>query len=441
MKRLTDLRQDIAQKEKRMKEIFDLAQKENRARTDAEKTEWNNLKKDVDSFKDELRDLEEQDRINRANATVVKPSGEVENSENVEHGYNFKEARSGKVVNAPTFTIYERSTPKSKSISDWYQRNFDVDKDAAAVHPGALVRAFFSGPKNDVEERALSIGTNSAGGYTVPVITAAKIIDNVRAKSTLFQAGATTYVMDDSGRHTMAKVTADPTAAWVAENASITSSDPTFDAVQFNAKKVVAHTYLSGELMQDGINIDDALFASLTGSLGSEIDRAGLVGSGSGQEPKGIFNYSSPSLYSMGTNGAHLDNYDPFIDCIQEMLENNCEIPTHAIYAPRTWATAAKLKDANNASLALPDALKNIKWLQSSKIPVNQTQGSASDASPVFLGGFQNLYAGIRLNIQIIPATDKVGTNYQFGFLAVARMDWQPRREADFGLIKGIKVS
>jgi HK97 family phage major capsid protein len=71
MKRITDVRSDIATKEARMKAIFDAAEKENRSRNDAEKTEWAALSAEVKNLRTELEDLEEQDRINRSQANPV----------------------------------------------------------------------------------------------------------------------------------------------------------------------------------------------------------------------------------------------------------------------------------------------------------------------------------------------------------------------------------
>lgn len=53
------------------------------------------------------------------------------------------------------------------------------------AEPGALgntLRAAITGVRNDVEKRALSIGTDSAGGFTAPESLAYEFIDKLRAK-------------------------------------------------------------------------------------------------------------------------------------------------------------------------------------------------------------------------------------------------------------------
>lgn len=72
MKKITDLKSDIASKEARMKAIFDKAELEKRSRTTEEATEWANLKNELVTMRQELADLEEQDKINRAAAKPVE---------------------------------------------------------------------------------------------------------------------------------------------------------------------------------------------------------------------------------------------------------------------------------------------------------------------------------------------------------------------------------
>ena len=55
---------------------------------------------------------------------------------------------------------------------------------------GGFVRSMITGPRNDSEKRALSEGTLSAGGYTVPTPLAREFIDMLRARTVCINAGA-----------------------------------------------------------------------------------------------------------------------------------------------------------------------------------------------------------------------------------------------------------
>lgn len=76
MNRLKHLKEERAKKEAEMKSIFALCETEKRSRSNDEKTKWEGLKAEVDSMRDEISALEEQDAIDQRSA---KPVDTVEN--------------------------------------------------------------------------------------------------------------------------------------------------------------------------------------------------------------------------------------------------------------------------------------------------------------------------------------------------------------------------
>lgn len=95
---------------------------------------------------------------------------------------------------------------------------------------GAYLRSMILGPKTDLERRALSEGTDSAGGYTVPDILSARMIDRMRSASVVVRAGAQSVPLESDVSY-VAKIVSDPVPAWRVENASVAESDPTFGRV------------------------------------------------------------------------------------------------------------------------------------------------------------------------------------------------------------------
>jgi HK97 family phage major capsid protein len=102
----------------------------------------------------------------------------------------------------------------------------------------------------------------------------------------------------------------------------------------------------------------------------------------------------------MGTNGAALTNYDPLVDAVGTLRDNN-ENPTAAIYSPRTGRALAKLKDTTNQPLSVPSYLDGVARYETNQIPNTLTQGSSTLASDVFVGDWSQLYVGIRTQLQI----------------------------------------
>jgi HK97 family phage major capsid protein len=302
---------------------------------------------------------------------------------------------------------------------------------------GDVAKAMIYGPSNDAERRALSEGTDSAGGYTVPTRLASFFIDKLRAAAVVFQAGAQTVPMD-SDNLAIARITGDPTCAWTAENAEISASDPTFDAVTLAPKKLAALVKVSRELLEDSVNIGAALEAAFVGAMSRELDRALLFGSGSSNQPTGLFNISGINSVSMGTNGAAVTNFDNLIDLLLAIKEDNGATPNSFIMAPRTEAAYAKLKDSDNNPLTEPRMTAELRRLVTTAVPIDQTQGSASNASCVLTGDFSKMLVGVRTQMSMHMLNERYAEYDQVGFLVRLRADVAVEQPVHFGRLIGV---
>lgn len=144
---------------------------------------------------------------------------------------------------------------------------------------GGFMRAMVLGPETDLERRALTEGTDSAGGYTVPTILSAQLIDMMRAKSTVMAAGARTVPLDSKVTY-YAKLLTDPVPAWRNEEGAFAESDPTFGRITFTARSLGVIVKVSRELMEDSLNIAEALPNVIAKAMAAEVDRVALLGSG-----------------------------------------------------------------------------------------------------------------------------------------------------------------
>ncbi len=80
----------------------------------------------------------------------------------------------------------------SDTLVGYVARSGQVRDQYKGLTEGAFLRSMVIGARTPIEKRALAEGSDSAGGYTVPDILAARMIDRLRAKSVVFQAGAQT---------------------------------------------------------------------------------------------------------------------------------------------------------------------------------------------------------------------------------------------------------
>lgn len=309
--------------------------------------------------------------------------------------------------------------------------------DEGAVGFGDLIRAKIAGPRNEAEKRALSEGTDSAGGFTVPAPLSAQFVDRLRARSVAVQAGAQ-YVPMNSATFTMARLQTDPTTGWRAENATIATGDPTFGRVHFEAKSLAGYVRVSRELMADSVNLGAMLENAFARSMAIELDRAAIYGDATGNSPRGVWHTSGISTVAMGDNGAAIASYDKPLETLLALKNANAADPTAMICAPRTEIALATLKDSQNNPLRAPAMVERIPLLSTTSAPVDETQGTADDASSIVVGDFRDLLIGLREDISLSFYETPHATDGQITVIAHMRADIQLARPASFARLVGI---
>ena len=307
-----------------------------------------------------------------------------------------------------------------------------LDHNHETVSAGAYLRALTAGPKNDAERRALGGGTDAAGGYTVPTLTSAELIDLARAEMVLSQAGARVVPLS-SDQNVIAKVLTDPVPAWRAENAAVNESDPTFGSVTLAPKSIAVMVKASVELMQDSLNLEAELPRILARALAAEIDRAGLIGSGSGNEPLGITHFTSLTANTYA--GGALTSYAPIMTA-RGALHGANESMGAVIMATRDENTLASLTATDGQPLNMPQVLSGLPMLHTTAVPTDG--GDGSDESKIIAGDFSQLLMGIRSEVRIEILRERFMDSLQFGLIAHARVDFAVAREGAFTVLDGV---
>jgi len=300
------------------------------------------------------------------------------------------------------------------------------------ITPGAFLRAIVTGAKSETEQRALAGGTDAAGGYTVPTVTSAQLIDLARANMVLSTAGAQTIPLD-SAENVVAKVTADPTPAWRVENAAVNESDPTFGGVILKPKSIAVMVKASVELMSDSLNLETELPNVLAKAMAQEIDRVGLIGSGTDPEPTGIVNYSG--LTSNTYAGGALAGYGPIMTA-RGALHGANERLGAVVMASRDENTLASLTASDGQPLNMPRVLEQVPMLHTTAIPTDG--GAGSNESQIIAGDFSQLLIGVRSSIRVEILRERFMDNMQFGLIAHARIDFAAARESAFTVLDGV---
>lgn len=399
------------------KQILNDAKKENRDLTAAESRQFDQLHAEVGTLADAIDNSSDGPR-------------------SVERGWQPGDTEAA-VVAGPTLT-------RSQSFASHVIENDAEAREQAerftreGVTLGAMLRAMITGPKNDAERRALSEGTDSAGGFTVPTIIAASFIDRLRKQMRVIQSGAKTVKLDESYKQNLARIATDTVPAWRAEAGSVAETDPVFDNLPFVAKSLANLTKVSRELFQDSVNIEELLVRSITQSFALELDRVALLGSGASNQPTGIVNTSGILTVTSAANGDQITNWSKLISAKEKLLDANVEGPFSAIMAPRTEAKFGGLQDTTNQPMQRPQFLDDVTFRSTTQIGVTDTQGTSTNATKVIVGDFSQLVFGIRSGLRVETLRERYADTMQLGFLAHLRADVQLEHAAAFVNVSGL---
>jgi len=214
------------------------------------------------------------DKLNIKEEPVTMQAAEI--------GLSEKESRSFSFLRAINYL----ANPTDRNARE--AAAFEIEaSEAAAAKLGRSSRGITI--PMDVMTRDLNVGTATAGGNLVETeLDSGNFIDLLRNASALNQAGAT-VLTGLTGNVNIPRQSGAATAYWVAESGSPTESQQTIDQISLTPKTCGAFTDYSRKLMiQSSIDVENMVRNDLAQVLALEIDRVGLYGSGSSNQPLGL---------------------------------------------------------------------------------------------------------------------------------------------------------
>jgi HK97 family phage major capsid protein len=140
-------------------------------------------------------------------------------------------------------------------------------------------------------QRDLVVGTSTAGGNLVSAdLRTGDFIDLLRNRLALANAGIT-MLNGLQGNVSIPRQSAAAQAFWVGEGGSPTESQQSIDQVSMTPKTVGAFVDYSRKLLlQASIDVESMIRTDLAKVLALEIDRVGIYGTGSTNQPLGLTN-------------------------------------------------------------------------------------------------------------------------------------------------------
>jgi HK97 family phage major capsid protein len=277
------------------------------------------------------------------------------------------------------------------------------------------------------EFRDLSVGTNTAGGYTVPPGFSQRITDAMKAFGGMLDVS--NVITTDSGQ-SLVWPTADDTGnvgAILAEN----NAAPTQD-ITFGQKTLGAYMYtskmvkVSFQLLNDSaFDLNAWLPEKFAQRIGRAINAHFTNGTGGGTQPVGLV--PNLSVGKTGTTGQTLTvTSDDLIDLIHSIDPAYRNERSRFMLADTSVKVVRKLKDTTGQYLWQPGLTAGSPdTLLGYGVKINQDMPAmAANAKSIAFGDFNAAYVIRQVQgVQVLRLNERFADALQVGFLSFARFD------------------
>jgi HK97 family phage major capsid protein len=313
---------------------------------------------------------------------------------------------------------------------------------------GDVLRARVFGPRTEREKRAMAVSADTSGGLMVPELVSANVFDRLRPLNAFLMAGAGEADLSGSWFNSYVRISSDATATSHPENAEILQSNPAFQLIRLVPRTIAVNVSpVSMEMLQAAPNLSDVLSQNIAKAMAAEIDRQALLGKGD-LEMAGLMTGNVSGVLStvlgagagaqLGGTGATSPNYDALCDAQTTLLTANAPAPKACIMATRDYGSMSKWKSTQNQPLQPPPAIADLKYFQSSKLPINQKISSTSTYSSLLLGDFGYVKIGYVVKLFLKTLEERYMSQAAVGFIAMSMLDLLVIQPSAFLVLSGI---
>lgn len=285
-------------------------------------------------------------------------------------------------------------------------------------------RAFWNGMRNRISyevQNALSIGTDSEGGYLVPDEYEKKLVESLQDE--VFFRSLATVIRTSSGDRKIPIVTSKGEAAWIDEEGQFPESDDSFGQTSIGAYKLATMIKVSDELLNDSVfNIEQYISKEFGRRIGAKEEEAFFVGDGQGK-PIGLFNTTGGA--ETGVTAATVNiTFDDVMD-LYYSLRAPYRNKASWLLNDSTVKTIRKLKDGNGNYIwqpsvreGEPDRILNRPYRTSIYVPE-----LAEGKRVMAFGDYSYYWIADRQGRSFKRLNELYAATGQVGFLACERVD------------------
>jgi HK97 family phage major capsid protein len=316
----------------------------------------------------------------------------------------------------------------------------------------------------EINSKALAEGTASSGGYLVPQEWMPDILGLLRGEAVVRRAGPRIVPFNKQMNQT--SVSTGATAYYTAENARITPSEETFAEVPIlTPKNLTGLVPVSNYLLHDAPQAEGFVRADLVEVMALREDLAFLRGTGTGGEPTGFRNMSSITLnpVTVPANGLSITLAQTRrMKAVYRTL-NARQVRLAWFFNPAFITYLETLVDTQGRFLADANILQinddqmsgtfdGVPFFATNQLPANQTQGTSTNASELYLVNMAEAIVGENMSLEIDVSSEASYTpdggttwisafqNAQTLFRAIMRHDITHRRPTQVIVQTGVLV-
>ena len=285
-------------------------------------------------------------------------------------------------------------------------------------------RAFWNNMRNRNSyeiQNALSIGTDSEGGYLVPDEYEKKLVEALEDE--VFFRSLATVIKTSSGDRKIPIVTSKGEAAWIDEGGQFPESDDSFGQTSIGAHKLATMIKVSDELLNDSVfNIEQYISKEFGRRIGTKEEEAFFIGDGTGK-PIGIFNKTggAETGVTAASTGITFDDVMDLYYSLRAPYRNKATW----ILNDSTVKAIRKLKDGNGNYIwqpsvreGEPDRILNRPYRTSIYVP----ELAAGNRVMAF-GDYSYYWIADRQGRSFKRLNELFATTGQVGFLTSERVD------------------
>lgn len=268
---------------------------------------------------------------------------------------------------------------------------------------------------------ALSIGTDSEGGYLVPDEFERKLVQSLQEEN--FFRSLANIIKTSSGDRKIPIVTGKGEATWIDENGQFPESDDSFGQTSIGAYKLATMIKVSDELLNDSVfDIQSYIVQEFARRIATKEEEAFFVGDGVGK-PTGIFHTTGGGENGVTTTTATI-TFDDVMDLFYS-LKAPYRKNAKWILNDSTVKVLRKLKDGNgnyiwqpSVSANTPDMILNRPYYTSTFAPE-----VGVGTKPMAFGDFKYYWIADREGRSFKRLNELYAATGQVGFLGSQRVD------------------